>query len=283
MSEPPEPAASADEPAADPSGLLEPGTVEPLDPAMLAEVLEALAQRQQALERTIDTIWRRLGTPTQHGPWAWRALPPDRRYELLTQLRDWVDWLIDRYDLRGEHCTIPPCWYAHPVAVEELTALMVAWQAAYTPEDPTPSDALVNWHDRWLWPTLHRLNTQLALWRKCTAGTHQALRARPPITDPDGFLKHLNQIRPGAVEDAGTAVPDVGLTGDQVHQLLADGGAEALLPDEPLSPIRRDGQWYAIPSESRTQQWHPVSAHQGPELDALLARNTTARASRDRS
>jgi hypothetical protein len=47
------------------------------------------------------------------------------------------------------------------VAVEELTALMVAWKAAYSQKEAAPSEALVNWHDRWLWPTLHRLNIQL--------------------------------------------------------------------------------------------------------------------------
>ena len=38
---------------------------------------------------------------------------------------------------------------------------MVAWKAAYSQKEAAPSEALVNWHDRWLWPTLHRLNIQL--------------------------------------------------------------------------------------------------------------------------
>ena len=121
----------------------DPVPVEPLDPLMLAEVLEALALRQAALERAFDALHRRLGTTPKDGPWAWAALGAHRRRELLVQLRDWVDWLITRYDLRAETQTIPPCWHRHPVAVEELTALMVAWQGAYCADEAAPPDALI--------------------------------------------------------------------------------------------------------------------------------------------
>lgn len=263
----------ADSPVEQP-GNQDPPPVEPLDPIMLADALEALTQRQHALERTIDTIWRRLGTPIQHGPWTWHTLPPDRQRELLTQLRDWVDWLIHRYDLRGEHHAIPPCWYAHPVAVEELTALMVAWQAAYTPEDPTPNDAPINWHDRWLWPTLHRLNTQLAVWRKCTAGTHQPSTARPPQTDPDGFTQLLHRVGEKRRDNTVAAMPDVALSRDQVERLLFEGDTQALLPDDPLSPISHRGQWYAIPANSPTDRWHPVQTDHATQLEAMHQRLT---------
>ena len=156
--------------------------VEPLDPVIVADVLETLAIRQEALEHAFDSLSRRLGA-TKDGPWTWRTLGPARTRELFIELRDWVDWLVPRYDLRGEHHTIPPCWYRHPVAVEELTALMVAWRAAYSVDEAAPSDALINWHDRWLWPTLHRLNTQSRTWAKCTGGTH---RDPPPLDPPTG-------------------------------------------------------------------------------------------------
>jgi len=47
----------------------DPAQVEPLDPVMVAEVLEALALRQEALERAVDALHRRLGTTPKDGPW----------------------------------------------------------------------------------------------------------------------------------------------------------------------------------------------------------------------
>lgn len=35
---------------------------------------------------------------------------------------------------------------------------MVAWRAAFWVDEAAPCDALINWHERWLWPTLHHLN-----------------------------------------------------------------------------------------------------------------------------
>jgi hypothetical protein len=83
---------------------------------------------------------------------------------------------------------IPPCWFLHPVAVEELTALMVAWKAAYSQKQTAPSDSPVNWHDRWLWPTLHRLNVQLAC--GTNGGTHTPSRPGP-LPDEASFTSFL--------------------------------------------------------------------------------------------
>ena len=186
---------------ADPPGL----PVEPLDPVLLADVLDALTTRQHALERAFDALNRRVGAPTKEGPWTWRALGPTQTRTLFGELRDWVDWLTVRYQLRGEAHTIAACWYRHPVAVEELTALMVAWRGAYLLDQAPPGDTLINWHDRWLWPTLHRLNTQLRVWAKCTAGVHQASPSTSPPTDGDDFAGFLEQI----TAPAGTRRPAV--------------------------------------------------------------------------
>ena len=175
---------------ADPPGL----PVEPLDPVLLADVLDTLTTRQHALERAFDALNRRVGAPTKEGPWTWRALGPTQTRTLFGELRDWVDWLTVRYELRGEAHAIAACWYRHPVAVEELTALMVAWRGAYLLDQAPPGDTLINWHDRWLWPTLHRLNTQLRVWAKCTAGVHQASPSTSPPTDGDDFAGFLDAI-----------------------------------------------------------------------------------------
>jgi hypothetical protein len=92
---------------------------EPLDPIMLAEVLEALAGRLESLEGLVEAMRDQLVDAPAGGPWAWSHLGRSQTRALFLELRDWVDWLITRYELRGEAETIPPCWFLHPVAVEE--------------------------------------------------------------------------------------------------------------------------------------------------------------------
>lgn len=67
----------------------------------------------------------------------------------------------------GSTATTSPTWPTpatgsrdagtHPIAVEELTALMVSHRAAYDTRSAKASSALVNWHQRALWPTLDSL------------------------------------------------------------------------------------------------------------------------------
>ncbi len=253
----------------------EPVPVEPLDPVMLAEVLEALALRQEAVERAVDTLSRRLGTTPAEGPWAWRTLGPSRRRELLSQLREWVDWLITRYELRAEAQTIPPCWYRHPVAVEELTALMVAWQAAYTADEGAPSDALINWHDRWLWAALHRLNVQLRVWPKCTGGTHEPPRPRLPLTDVTDFTSFLDQLTTGPNPNPQERRD---LSEGVVRELLASHQAEALLPDDAHSPIRYQRRWYGVPDGAGPDGWTALDDERNSQLDAMNRRLREGRA-----
>ena len=251
-----------------------PVAVEPLDPVMLAEVLEALALRQEAVERAVDALSRQLGTTPREGPWAWRTLGPVRRRELLTQLRDWVDWLITRYELRAEAQTIPPCWYCHPVAVEELTALMVAWHAAYFKDEGAPSDALINWHDRWLWPALHRLNVQLRVWPKCTGGTHEPARPGPPLTGHDEFTTFLDRHTSGSSTDH---EQDRELSEGVVRELLDSRQAEALLADDVHSPIHYQGRWYAVPDGAGSDVWSALDDERNSQLDAMYRRFREAR------
>ena len=147
--------------------------VESLDPALLAETLSALADRLAAQEELLALLAdEREAAAAPGGPWAWRSLTPTQQEALLTELRDWVDWIRDRYQLGATRHQIPKCWAQHPVAVEELTALMVAWKAAYTGQAEGPFDGPIAWHDRWLWPCLIRLNEQLSVWNACRAGLH---------------------------------------------------------------------------------------------------------------
>ena len=85
--------------------------------------------------------------------WCWRDLGPEAATELEAELDNWVSWLRHRYPLAKK---VPPCWAEHPEVVEEVTALWLAWQAAYQDTDSSLTTA-ADWHDRWLPGLLHRL------------------------------------------------------------------------------------------------------------------------------
>lgn len=89
-------------------------------------------------------------TPTA---WCWRDLGPRALEELWDQLTEWVGWIRSRYPLARK---VPVCWADHPEIIEELTALWLAWQAAYQDRNATLT-AAADWHDRWLPGLLYRL------------------------------------------------------------------------------------------------------------------------------
>ena len=85
--------------------------------------------------------------------WCWRYAGESATDSLWQELGDWVGWIRHRYPLARR---IPECWADHPELVEELTALWLAWQAAYVERDASLT-AAAEWHDRWLPGVLHRL------------------------------------------------------------------------------------------------------------------------------
>ena len=101
----------------------------------------------------LDDLGRKPSSTPMPTAWCWRTLGPQGQEELWRQLTEWVTWLRSRYPLARK---IPACWARHPEAVEELTALWLAWYAAYQAVDAPPT-APVDWHDRWLPGLLHRL------------------------------------------------------------------------------------------------------------------------------
>ncbi|MGH3623488.1 MAG: hypothetical protein ACRDQ5_17100 [Sciscionella sp.] len=68
------------------------------------------------------------------------------------RLDAWVGWAVATYRL---HPVIPPCWAEHPLIVQELIGLALAWQLAWN--DEAPDDALTVFHER-----LHRTKERLA-------------------------------------------------------------------------------------------------------------------------
>lgn len=75
----------------------------------------------------------------------WRDMPDEDAPAAWEQLRAFVDWLAERYDLNT--ALIPACWYRHSVVVEELSALRAAWDASFVVETDGGLGP-IGWHER---------------------------------------------------------------------------------------------------------------------------------------
>lgn len=87
-----------------------------------------------------EPVAQLVGAPQ---PIVWSAKSADEQAHQLRLLTAWVTWLTDRYRL--DHRTIPPCWSQHGDLIEELAALHLAWQAAYS--RLAHGDAPLLWHE----------------------------------------------------------------------------------------------------------------------------------------
>lgn len=144
------------------------------------QTLDELRCRIEALESA--TQQKKSTVPTSY---CWRELPDSKaREKLWAVLRGWVDWISARY-FSESYIHIPACWYKHPVAVEELTALWAGWYAAYH-QDDSPNMLAIDWHQRFFWPTLEHLKDHV--YRECfRAGEHKPIRAAKLYLTDAGF------------------------------------------------------------------------------------------------
>lgn len=119
--------------------------------------------------------------PAAYVPYCWKHVSASEARGLWVRLREWVDWVNARY-FSSSWESIRPCWFRHPAAVEELTALWAAWESAYRASDEGEgfSDAALWWHEK-LHTVVHRLwDEQFA---ECKAG-HQEPDVYERVTDP---------------------------------------------------------------------------------------------------
>ena len=58
-------------------------------------------------------------------------------------LADWVEWLVDQYELWDR---IPPCWSCHPAVVAELGVMHDLHEAVTVA--PDLAQAMAGWHDQ---------------------------------------------------------------------------------------------------------------------------------------
>ena len=74
----------------------------------------------------------------------WHQMSPGERHVAWSQLRAWVTWLHDRYEL-GVEDRLPRCWPQHPGLVEELCALKAWREEIYHASQPS-GQAAQYWH-----------------------------------------------------------------------------------------------------------------------------------------
>lgn len=193
----------------------------------LAELVNTLAGTVNTLAGAVKKVTGKVGELTDHAEelgrarWRWRTLEPGpRRTALWYELAKFITWYNARYGHSAESVALWPCWPSHPVVVEELTGLMVAHDAAYAGEDPT--DAIIAWHDRWLWPAIERIHTRPGGMKNCSAVSHDHRHVVDPgqvgpealtaaIAADDALARELighSQAHHGAPPEGETPVAD---------------------------------------------------------------------------
>lgn len=107
------------------------------------------------------------------------------------ELGEWVEWL-DRSILRWQSnkgWRIEPCWWKHPVAVEQLTALMLAHRVALANPD---SFDLMHWFTtEGLWATLRDFAAMDVFGNCRTSGSHVDDRPSEHFEVSDDFLRGM--------------------------------------------------------------------------------------------
>jgi hypothetical protein len=143
--------------------------------------VEGLDARLVNVETILPDLFDMYELRAAGGPYYWDTLPSGQAVKLWDELGQFVAWLDVRYltNLPDPSYRLPACWYRHPIAVEELTALMVAHRAAYDTRSAKASSALVDWHQRALWPTLDSLKLRAGFASCRDRGEHRESHASP--------------------------------------------------------------------------------------------------------
>ena len=101
----------------------------------------------------------------------WHDKTPGEQAAAWAELRAWVAWLYDRYELSVED-RLPRCWARHPGLVEELGALKTWREEIYSGPQPS-GQAARYWHAE-LRQVLHAATSQYAL--GCRTGHRGSVR-----------------------------------------------------------------------------------------------------------
>jgi hypothetical protein len=157
----------------------------------------------------------------------WHNMTPGEQTAAWAELRSWVTWLYDRYELSVED-RLPRCWARHPGLIEELYALK-AWREEITSGAQPSGQAARYWHAE-LRQVLHAATSQYAL--GCRTGHRRA--ARLAAEDP-------SLLQEWAVANPLAGVPGIDLAAGAARR------AGALIPTSAVAEALDDGIAVHVP------------------------------------
>ena len=180
-----------------------------------------------------------VNTQVRWGPLTWRHLDADQAGDLWDELVDWVEWLRRRYGL--SHSKLPGCWPNHPVAVEELTALMGSYTAAYQALSTKDGvvvryhDTMIVWHRLELWSCLSRLKEH-ASFGDCNS------------KDCNWYERELKPLHPSTQQTINADIEARRAVPAQHHTMTERAMAELVASGDAISADDgsihyRDGRW----------------------------------------
>lgn len=179
----------------------------------------------------------------------WHDMTPGQETATWAELRAWVTWLYDRYELSVEN-RLPRCWARHPGLVEELYALKAWRQEIYSGSQPS-GQAARYWHAE-LRQVLHAAATQYALGCRTGHRGNVRLAAEDPALLQEWEAAYPLAGVPGIDLAAGIARHAGTLTSTtEIASALDDGTAV------PAPGIRdtlyRQGRWLAPAASGWTE------------------------------
>lgn len=156
----------------------------------LDERLDALAEQI----RHVAELQDETAGGNKTGPvWNWPEMTGPKAAQAWQELAGWIDAvLLPRNPALYGSATKrawAPCWYLHPDALDELSALYGVWKLAFT--GSTKGAARVaEWRDRWLPGARTRL---VEILDPCTkSGGHRSIELRPDQThDLNALYAHI--------------------------------------------------------------------------------------------
>lgn len=99
----------------------------------------------------------------------WRDIPAEEQQQAWIGLRQWVDWLIQEFQLPPQK--LPACWFRHPAIVAELHAGMNVEYKVWEEGAPT-LNPMITWLPH-LQAMLARIQGIVANLTGCASGQHQ--------------------------------------------------------------------------------------------------------------
>ncbi len=126
------------------------------------ELYELFGSLRGQVESLADAVARARGAEVVR----WADLDAAVAAETWSALRLWVSWLLERYVVKE----VPRgCWWRHGLLVEELTALWLAWQAAFGEKADATSPLI--WHEHFD-RARDRIRQRMQQQGNCSSGEH---------------------------------------------------------------------------------------------------------------